>query len=324
MRAFISAQLTGDAMRYIQQHAQVKLGGWGHEGRILTPEELVAQAGNPDFMVICYEPVTDYVLENMPNLKFISCTRGGIENISLDVIRRHPHVYICNAPGRNANAVSDLTMGLILDIARNISLSHRYIFNRDWEHAVWFMSGGGHEKSFMGYELEDKTLGLVGLGDIGRRVAMRARSFGMRVIACDPYARGEDGISMLSLEALLAESDFVSLHCKVTQETKGMINKQTLDLMKPTAYIINTARGALIRQTDLCEVLRARRIAGAALDVLDPEPVEKDSPLLQLDNVVITPHIGGASHDILPQQTKIAMQDITAFIEGRRPVHVVS
>ena len=324
MKAFITAQLTDDAMDYIKKHADVKVGGWAYDGKILKPEELVEQAGNPDFMVICYEEITDYVLDNIPNLKFISCTRGGAENIDREVVNRHKNVFICNAPGRNANAVAEVTIGLMINISRHISLTYRYIMNRDWEKAKWFDSGSTNEKPFMGYEMEGKILGLVGFGEIGRRVAKIARDgFGMQIIFYDPYVKEAENAVGKSLEEVLSKSDFVSLHTFPTDETIGMINEKTLRLMKPSAYLINTARGKLIVESDLYVALKEHWIAGAALDTLYPEPIQPDNPLLDLDNILITPHIGGASIDILPQQTKIAMLDVRAFIETGRPIHVL-
>lgn len=323
MKAFVSAQLTDEVMTYLNRHAQVQLGGWGATGHVLKPAELVDQAKDCEMMVICYEEMNDFVFQNLPQLKFVSCTRGGMENFDRATVQKNHHVLICNAPGRNANAVADLTVGLILDISRNISLANHYIRNRDWGHAKWFKAGMLGKKLFMGYELDGKCLGLIGLGEIGRRVARRAQGFGMKVLAYDPYCKDKpDGVELTELDPLLRGADYVSLHCKVTDETKDMICEQTIGLMKPTAFLINTARGALVREEDLYAALKERRIAGAALDTLAVEPIPKDHPFLTLDNIVITPHIGGASHDILAQQSKIVFEDIRAYVEGRRPVHV--
>lgn len=323
MKVFVSAQLTDDVLQYLSDHAQVKLGGWGATGHVLAPQELVEQAAGCEMLVICYEEMNEFVFQNLPQLKFVSCTRGGMENFDSHTVKKYPHVLVCNAPGRNANAVADLTIGLMLDISRNISLSNHYIRSRDWEHAKWFKAGKLGKKLFMGYELEGKSIGLIGLGEVGRRVAKRAQGFGMKVLAYDPYYKGNaEGIEPVSLDTLLRQSDFVSLHCKVTDETRQMICRQTIEQMKPTAFLINTARGALVQEDDLYEALNQKRIAGAALDTLAVEPIPENHPFLSLENIVITPHIGGASYDIMAQQSKIVLQDIQAYVEGRRPPHV--
>lgn len=323
MNAFVSAQLEQWVLEYLSGHAVVTCGGWGTTGHVLAPEELVKEAKDSEMLVICYEPIDEYVLSHLPKLKFISCTRGGMENIQKEAVLAHPDVTVCNAPGRNANAVADLTVGLMLDSARNISLSNHYIRNQDWEHVKWFKAGKLGKKMFMGYELRGKTLGLIGFGQVGRRVAKRVSGFEMNVLVYDPYCEAKmEGVTNADLHTVLACSDFISLHCKLGKETENMINAQTIAQMKPTAFLINTARGGLVKEEDLCQALKEHRIAGAALDTLAVEPMDKNHPFLELENVVITPHIGGASYDIQAQQSEIVFEDIRAFIEGRRPPHV--
>ena len=327
MKAFVSAQLDETVLEYLRRQAQVTLGGWGHTGSVLSPEQLVQAAQDCQLLVICYEPVNDYVLDRLPGLRFIACTRGGVENFDKDAFKRHPQVMACNAPGRNANAVADLTLGLMLDVTRQISLSNHYIRNRDWEHAKWFKAGKLKHKLFMGYELAGKTLGLVGYGEVGRRVARRALGFDMRVLVYDPYISREqetEQIGFTDLEALLRQSDFVSLHCKSTPQTANLINTETLSLMRPTAYLINTARGTLVNETDLYQALTQKRIGGAALDTLAAEPIAENHPFIDLPNIVLTPHIGGASYDIQAQQSAIVLEDLQAFFQGRRPPHLLS
>jgi len=323
MKSFVTAQLDEDTMKYLRINTEMKVGGWGHTGHVLTPRELVKQAVGCEILVLSYEPVDDFVLGNLPEVRFISCTRGGMENFDKKALENHPDVIVCNAPGRNANAVSDLALALMLDISRNISLSSHYIRNRDWEHAQWFKAGRLKEKFFMGYELEGKTLGLIGFGEIGARVARRANGFGMNVLTYDPYVKSlPESVERTELNTLLRCSDFVSLHCKVTPETNRIICRKTLEQMKPTAFLINTARGSLVDEEALFDALKGRRIAGAAMDTLATEPIPFNHPFLELENVTITPHIGGASHDIVCQQSQIVMEDICAFLEGRRPTHV--
>ena len=323
MKIFVTAQLDQEVLDYLQSRGEVILGGWGATGKVLDEQELVEQAAGCEMMVICYEKMTEYVFRNLPDLRFVSCTRGGMENFDAQVVKQFPGVQVCNAPGRNANAVADLTLGLLLDITRNISLSNHYIRNRDWDHAKWFQAGKLGKKLFMGYELEGKTIGLIGLGQVGSRVAKRAMGFGMRVIAYDPYCRDKQPeVKLVELDALLRDSDCVSLHCKVTEDTRRIIRRESIEKMRPASFLINTARGELVDEEDLYLALNEHRLAGAALDTLAVEPIPENHPFLSLDNIVITPHIGGASYDIKAQQSKIVFEDIRAYMEGRRPPHV--
>ena len=327
MNVFVSAQLTQEGLDYLYgRFNEVRLGGWGHTGRKLEPEELVREAVGCEVLIICYEEIDDYVLERMPGLKLICCTRGGVENIDRGAVERHREVFVCNAPGRNANAVADLTMGLILCSARFIPQTHHYIMSGQWDRVPWDIAGTTPVKTFAGYELEDKILGLVGYGAIARRVARRARGFGMKILAFDPYIRElpeDEEAELTDLERLLSRADFLSLHCKLSEQTQNMIDRAALAKMKPEARLINTARGGLVNEQDLYEALRDRVIAGAAIDTQVNEPMKHDSPFLTLDNVILTPHIGGASHDIAAQQTKIVLEDISSYLEKGRPVHVL-
>lgn len=248
-----------------------------------------------------------------------------MENIDVALVKKYG-VMLSNTPGRNASAVADLTIGLMLSVARFIPQTYRYIWERRWEDVPWDTAGNTPYKRFAGLELEGKKLGLIGFGAIGRKVAKRALGFDMDVWVYDPYLTPEDvagAAKLVDLPTLLAQVDFVSLHCKLTKDTKGLMNKETLGAMKSSAYLVNTARGALVNEEDLYHCLKEQNIAGAGLDVLIEEPMNRNHPFLELSNVIVTPHIGGASHDILHHQSSMIMQDIVHFIDGKRPVHAV-
>ena len=326
MNIFVSAKLSPEAMNTLYSRANVIEGGWGATGKKLTPAELVEQASGCEIMIICYEEINDYVLSSLPMLRLVACTRGGAENIDREAVRRHPSVLVTNAPGRNANAVAEFTIGLILAAARHIPRTHRFIMNRDWARVPWDVKGSAPKKTFEGFELEGKILGLIGFGSIGRIVARLARAFGMSVKVYDPYLSAKDagdGVELTNLDNLLANSDVISLHAKVTDETKDMINTAVFRKMKAEAIFVNTARGVLVNEKDLYEALQNNVIACAALDVQVQEPMEYGSPLLELDNIILTPHIGGATGDILFQQSKIVMEDVLGYLEEGRPIHVL-
>ncbi len=178
---------------------------------------------------------------------------------------------------------------------------------------------------FQGAELWNKTVGLVGLGAVGRAAATRLLAFGARVVAFDPYVSAEEaslaGVQLLSLDELLAQSDIVSLHAPITDQTRNMIGEREFGLFKRGAYLVNTARADLTDEDALYHALRSGHLAGAALDVFKDEPPSPDNPLLSLDNVIATPHVGGHTSEVITHQSRIAAEDLVRMFEGRPPLH---
>ena len=323
MKAFVSAQMTQEGLDQLARYADIKYGGWGHTGKKLTPKELVKEAADCELMVICYEEINDYVLDHLPNLKLIACSRGGVENVDKEAVRRHK-VWVTSSPGRNANAVAELTIALMLCALRHIPRTHHYIMSKNWEKVPWDIAGNTSYKTFNGYELYGKTVGLIGYGAIGRRVAKILSGFDVNLIVYDPFLQEcPSKVKKVEWEELFSLSDIVSLHCKLTEDTKGMVNAEAFERMKSSAVFVNTARGGLIDEDALYQALANHKIACAALDAQREEPMPHDSKLLSLDNIILTPHIGGASRDIIAQQTKILMEDITAYFETGKPIHVI-
>lgn len=324
MKAFVSAQLTEEGKKALAGYVdEIQYGGWGATGKKLTPEELVAEAADCEILVICYEEINDYVLDHLPKLKFIACSRGGVENVDKDAVHRHK-VPVSFSPGRNANAVAELAVGLMLCALRHIPKTYHYIASRQWDRVPWDIAGNTSFKTFDGYELTGRTVGFLGYGAIARRVHKLLSGFEIQAIAYDPYVKEwPEGVRSVGWEELFSTADIVSIHCKLTEDTRGIVDAAALGRMKPTGVLINTARGALVNEDDLYEALLAKRPACAALDVQVHEPMERDSKLLTLDNLILTPHIGGASRDIIAQQTKILLEDIDAFFKTGRPVHAV-
>lgn len=319
MKTFVTAQLTKEGIGILSKHLTLSFGGWGYEGVKLSPEQLVERAKDCEILIIGYEDINEYVLKNLPQLKFIACTRGGVENIDIEVVKKYG-VILTNTPGRNATAVADLTLGLMLSIVRHISQTHRFIMEKRWDKVSWDIAGNTPYKRFSGIELEGKTLGLIGYGAIGKKVEKRALGFGMNVIVYDPYLIPNElnsNVQMVDLDTLLKESVIVSLHCKLTKETKELINKKVFEKMSENSYLINTARGGLVHEGDLYQVLKEKRIAGAALDAIRDEPINNDHPFFELDNILITPHIGGASNDIISHQTNMVVEDVLRYINKK-------
>ncbi len=260
--------------------------------------------------------VIDEALFGMaPKLKVIAKMGVGLDMIDIDAASRHGAI-VFNTPGVNNQAVADHTFAMLLAVARKIIYCDRSLREKRWEHT-----------KIMGIELWQKTLGIVGLGAIGRAVALRAKGFDMKIVAHDPYwpdqFAAENRIERMPLEVLFKMSDVISLHVPLTPENKGMINASTLGLMKPTAILINAARGEIVNETDLYQALKDGVIAGAGLDVFENEP-PTESPLLELDNVVLTPHTAAFTMEAMNNMNVGVVEQLIDYLEGKRPEHLVN
>lgn len=256
----------------------------------LDEEELRSVIGGYQALIVrSRTQVTKEVLDKASELKVIGRAGVGVDNIDLDVATRRG-IVVLNAPGGNTVSAAELTFSLALAMIRNIPQADASVRRGEWDRT-----------KFKGVELDGKTLGLVGAGRIGTEVARRARAFGMRVVVYDPYLskqRAEQHhMELVTLPDLLEESDLVSLHCPLTEETKGLIGSKELALMKKSAYLVNAARGGVVDEDALAEALAEGRLAGAALDVYAREPIDTESPLLELNNVVLSPHLGAATEE---------------------------
>ena len=249
-------------------------------------------------------------------LKVVSNHAVGFDNIVVpDVTARG--IPIGNTPGILTDATADIAFALLLAAGRRIVESERYIREGKWK--TW------HPSMLLGMDMAGKTLGIVGFGRIGRAVAKRAVGFGLRIIFYSPSAEPEFGaIKMNSLDELLKQSDFVSVHTPLNAATRHMVNADFLSKMKPNAVFVNTSRGPVVDQTALYEALKAKRIFAADLDVTDPEPLPLDSPLLTLENCVILPHIGSASEHTRDEMARLAAENLIAGLKGERLPHCVN
>ncbi len=259
--------------------------------------------------------VNDEVLDMAPRVRAIAKMGAGLDTVDIDAATRHQAI-VFHTPGANNQAVADHTFALILNVARKIIYCDRSLREKRWEHT-----------KIMGLEIWQKTLGLIGLGAIGRCVALRARGFEMKVVAHDPFWPEEfaleQGIEKMQIEDLLKVSDIVSLHVPLMAQTKGIINAKTLELMKPTAILINAARGGIVNEADLYQALKNKKIAGAGLDVFEEEPPSQ-SPLLELDNVVLTPHTAAFTFEGMHNMSAGVVEQLIAYYRGNKPVHLVN
>jgi D-3-phosphoglycerate dehydrogenase len=307
-----------------------------------SPAQLRGMLADVDVFVVGYEGVSPEVLDAAQELEVIACARGGPEanvDIGAATERGIPVLY---APGRNAVSVADFTLGLVVAVARNIAHSHHLLRGGVYtgapqadtapggerEDVTWGVGKGSPYVELKGPELYGKQLGLVGFGAIGREVAKRAQGFGMDVVAHDPYVDAEEmreaGVRKSGLEEVCHDSTFVSVHCPVTESTRGLIGPEEFELMGEDAFFINTARAAIIDQTALVEQLRSGSLRGAALDVYEREPLPDDHPLLELDNVVTTPHLGGAAEEVIARHSETLVDDLERLLSGEQPSHVAN
>ena len=284
-----------------------------------TPNELVAEKIGDADAVICNKClITEDVFEKCPNLKYVGLFATGYNNIDLKSASKHGAV-VCNVPSYSTDSVAQHTFALILNHFNKIREYADTVDNGDWVNYKLFTY------FYMPtYELKGMTIGIVGFGDIGKRVAEIADVFGMNVVS---YTRSPEKVKApakaVSFEELLEISDVVTMHCPLNEGTKEMINKETLAKMKPTAYFVNTARGGVINEQDLADALNSGIIAGAGIDALTFEPMREDCPLRNAKNCTITPHIAWAPKQTRERLLEKVSENLKAFIEGK-PINVVN
>jgi len=280
------------------------------------PRYVFDAAAAADVLVTQFCTVPAALLEAAPNLKVVGVLRAGTENVDVAAATARG-VLVVNTPGRNADAVADFTVGMLIAEARNICRGHHGLKAGRWNREY---PNSGHIP-----DLPGKTVGIVGLGEIGRKVARRLAGFDMSILAYDPFVKTPpEGIRMVDLPRLMSESDFVTVHARLTRETEGLISRALLARMKPTAYLVNTSRSALVDEAALAEALRDGKLAGAALDVFDREPPGADYPLVRLENVTITPHMAGGSNDAFFNCPKLLAAEIARLLGGGEPRSIVN
>ncbi len=275
----------------------------------LDEEELMRIIDKYDAIIVrSRTKITREIIDRAKNLKVIGRAGVGVDNIDVDYATEKG-ILVVNAPGGNTVSAAEHTIGLLLSLIRKIPQADRSVKEGKWE-----------RKKFMGVELRGKTIGIIGLGRVGYEVAKRVRAFEMNVLAYDPYISEERaksvGAKLVSLEELLRNSDFISIHVPKTKETVNMISYDEFRIMKDGVYIINTARGGIVNENALYEALKSGKVAGAALDVFEKEPPDSDNPLLKLDNVIATPHIGASTREAQMMVGIAIAKEIINFFKG--------
>ncbi|SMB97247.1 D-3-phosphoglycerate dehydrogenase [Thermanaeromonas toyohensis ToBE] len=283
-------------------------------GKKLKEAEMLSLVGNVDGIICGEDELTERVIAAAPQLKVISKFGVGVDKIDVAAATRRK-IAVCNTPGANSESVADMTFCLLLGAARRIALADRQVRQGLWEPIV-------------GLELWKKTLGIIGLGKIGKAVARRAKGFEMRILAYDTCPDidfiQKEGIELVTLKELLSRADFISLHLPATPETKGLIGAEELALIKPGAILVNTARGDIIDEAALYTALKEGKLSGAGLDVFAEEPPNPSSSLFELPQVVVSPHSGAHTVEAIDRMGVMAAQNLVKVLKGEPPLAIVN
>lgn len=314
-RAFVTRQIFPEALDLISQAAQLEV--WPEETPP-NPEQLVQQSSNAGGVLTTIMDRIDVpFLDRAPNLKVISQLAVGLDNIDLEAASRRG-ILVGYTPGILAKATADLGFALLMSAARRVGESERWVRAGRWEMSF-------HPMYWLGVDVHDATLGIIGLGQIGLEMAKRARGFDMKVIYYSrtrkPQMEEQYNLEYADPATLLSTADFLSLHIPLTPDTRHYIGRQELETMKPNSILINMARGPVVDAKALYTALSEQWIRAAALDVTDPEPISPDDPLLTLDNLLITPHIGSASVASRREMCMVAARNLLAGLQGQRLEH---
>lgn len=343
MKAVLTAMITDEYMGRLRAIVdEVVCTGRGYTGIKLSTEEMREAIQDADIVIDGVENIDGETMDRCKNLKIIACCRNeAFASVDIEAATKRG-IPVLQAVGRNAVSVAEYTFGILLACCKNISTTDYLLRHtdqlagavyRDKEQEkkegvkkpqIWSTDPNGPAARYGKYpELYGKKFGQIGYGSIGREVAKRALAFGMELLIADPFLdpREIEGMNarIVELPELMSSSDFISVNCNVNPSTEGMINRKMLSLMKPTAFIVNTARAPIMDYEALTEILAEKKIAGAALDVFPVEPVAADDPLLKLDNVVLTPHMAGQSREIPEHHSKIIIENLEMLLRGEQP-----
>lgn len=310
---YITRRIPEIGIRTLREYCEVV---YRDEAPPPTKSELLKMIEDADAIYCTLNEIIDKeVIDRAERLKVIGTMSVGVDHIDVEHATRRG-IYVVYTPGVLTETVADHTWALLLAVARRIVEADSCIRKGGWK-IPWAPT------MMLGYDVHGKVLGIIGLGRIGQAVARRAKGFNMKVLYYDVIrmrrVEEELGVEYTSLERLLRESDYISIHVPLTPETKGLIGERELRLMKRTAILINTSRGLVVDQRALFKALKEGWIAGAGLDVFEKEPIEPDDPLLKLENVVVTPHIGSASHETRNKMAELTATGIIKVLKGEMP-----
>lgn len=320
MKALVLAPFSAPALDRLRDQLDVVYEPWTETKRLHNPQELAQRLRRGRIAAVVVE--ADFLTADAfasPHLRVAGACRNAVTQVDLKSATEHG-IPVLHAPARNNTAVAELAIGMMLALARHLPAAHSFVSGGRWTNPVL------DYEQFRGREVAGSVVGVIGLGQIGREVAKRARALGARVVAHDPFVAPKlavvAGARLVSLPALLRQADFVTLH--TTSMASPILDGPALDELRSTAYVINTGAPAAVDYDALAERLRRRRIAGAALDVFPGFLLRPESPLMGLDNVIVTPHIGGATAETVARHSRMMVEDIERVLRGERPRRVAN
>ena len=318
--ALVLAPFNESQLARLRSVMDVSYESWMDTRRLYDPDELAQRLLKENSSVLVIE--SDFAFEEMfqqvPDLRFVGICRAATNHVDVEAASESG-ILVVNTPGRNARAVAEHTLGLMLALARKIPRSHEYVVGGHWQDPT------EPYMTLRGVELSGRNVGIIGLGAIGLMVSEICHALGMNVLGYDPYASAvSEGIRRVELDELLMSADFVNVHVPLTPETGGMLNSKRIGMMKSTAFLVSVSDAGVFEGDSLVDALKQKVIAGAALDVFETHPISPQSPLLALDNVVLTPHIGGATEETVERHSRMMTDDILRFLNGERPVNLVN
>ena len=317
LRALITCEVTTQFLASLKKrNIEFELSGWGQDGNTLSEAELIAKAQNCEIVIVEIEELNRKVLESLPNLKFVGVSRGTPVNVDLGFCEQQ-RIPVVHTPGRNADSVADYCLAMMLDLSRKLTSSTRHLSDEGW-----LFEGKLPYLEFRGREIGNLIIGLYGFGQIGVRVAQRLNDgFGAKVYYFDPFVESSSYATKVdSLDELFEISDIVSLHAPVVVGTENTVDHTLLKKLGPEGILISSARAKLVVEEDLYQALRTKEIASAAIDVFWNEPIEATDRWLALPNVICTPHIAGASLDVVSNHCETILNGIDKWLSSNNTV----
>lgn len=324
MRILSLAALRGPGLEALHELGEVELDPWNAYVpiKLHSADDLIARVAGVDVLIVEADHVPARLFDERPEVRIVATCRADPLNVDVDAATR-AGVPVVHAPGRNAQAVADLAVGLIFSLVRGIVRA-----DDDVRAGRWIVDERIAYQRYRGREIRSLTIGLVGFGSVGRATAERLTALGARVLATDPYIDAGTiraaGVEPVDLPALLSASDVVSIHALLREGTKGLLGAEELALLKEGAFLVNTARFGIVDEEPLLEALRSGRLAGAAFDHFTNEFLPADHPLISMPNVVLTPHIGGTTEETEIEQTDSVVAGIRSLVQGAEPVNVAN
>ncbi len=320
MRTLILAPFNSLQLERLRAAIPVEYESWLDTRKLADPEELGERLRASDISILVVE--ADFVFEETfdaaPSLRFVGICRAATNHVDVEAATKRG-ITVVNAPARNARAVAEHALGLMFSLARKIPRAHAYVSSGQWNNPV------EPYIAMRGVELRGRVVGIVGLGAIGSELARLCAALGMEVIGYDPFAASTPPlVRIASLAELAANSDFICVHVPATEDTAGMLDAGFISSVKRSAFLINCSDPAVVDRDALIRALESGRIAGAACDVFETHPIAPDNPLLRLGNVILTPHIGGATAETIERHSMMMTDDILRFTRGERPVNLVN